>query len=87
MVAPCLPLRRAPPSTQAAVPGQEPDAGQEPERRPDDPAPVVHLRVGRVHDVGKPRVIGAERLLDLATTTATGRTGPAVNDHPTKTSR
>ena len=44
---------------------QQPDAGHQPQRRRDDPAPVVHPRVGRSHGVSEPRVIGAQRLLDL----------------------
>src|SRR6516225_7948928 len=44
---------------------QQPGTGQEPQRRHDDPALVVHPRVGRLHGVSKPRVTGAERLLDL----------------------
>src|SRR6516225_3460263 len=44
---------------------QQPGTGQEPQRRHDDPALVVHPRVGRLYGVSKPRVTGAERLLDL----------------------
>ena len=44
---------------------QQSNADHEPQRRRDDPALVVHPRVGRVHGLSKPRVTGAERLLDL----------------------
>src|SRR5690349_20609799 len=44
---------------------QQPNADHEPQRRCDDPAPVVHPRVGRMHGLSKPTVTGAERLLDL----------------------
>jgi len=52
--------------TLTTTPGQQqPDADQESERRRDDPAPVMHSRVGRAHRTGKPRVTGAERRFDL----------------------
>src|SRR5262249_32964469 len=44
---------------------QQPDADHEPEHGRDDPALVVHPRIGRVYGVSKPRVADAERLLDL----------------------
>ena len=44
---------------------QQPDSDQEPQRRRDDPALVMHPRVGRVHGFSKPRVTGVKRLLDL----------------------
>jgi hypothetical protein len=44
---------------------QQPDADQQPERRPDEAALVMHPRVGRADGLSKPRVTGAERLLDL----------------------
>ena len=44
---------------------QQPDADHEPQRRCGHPALVAHPRVGRRYGVSKPRVIGAEPLLDL----------------------
>jgi hypothetical protein len=42
-----------------------PTPDHEPQRRRDDPAPVVHPRAGRLYGVSKPRVTGTERPLDL----------------------
>jgi hypothetical protein len=45
--------------TLTTTPGQQqPDAGQESQRRRDDPAPVMHPRVGRAHRAGEPPVAG-----------------------------
>ena len=46
--------------------GQEQaDTDHEPDRRLDDPALVVDLGVLRAHRLGKLRIVGIERLLDL----------------------